>query len=150
MNAIQFLKQEHQTAKAAFRKVLEASPQKRGELWDKLAPELKAHEQIEDAGLYEPLSREAAGQDDLLAGWREEHDAEVEDVESLIEEIGRLDPEADAWLEKVEEVHSSLETHISEEEGDIFPRIAAVWDEARLERAGTEMSAMKSKKARAA
>ena len=28
MNAIQFLKQEHQTAKAAFEKVLQASPTK--------------------------------------------------------------------------------------------------------------------------
>jgi hypothetical protein len=36
MNAIQFLKQEHQTAKAAFERVLQASAAKRGELWEEL------------------------------------------------------------------------------------------------------------------
>ena len=46
MNAIQFLKQEHRTAKAAFEKVLQASPAKRGDLWEALTPELEAHEEI--------------------------------------------------------------------------------------------------------
>ena len=49
MDAIQFLKQEHQTAKAEFERVLQASPKARGGLWQKLSPELEAHEQIEDA-----------------------------------------------------------------------------------------------------
>src|SRR5215475_14542563 len=133
MNAIDFLKHEHQTAKAAFAKVLEASPEKRGELWKKLTPELKAHEQMEDAGLYQPLSRDAATKDARLAGWRQQHQAEVEKVEGLMKEI-----------------HSSLETHIREEENEIFPRIGQVWDAARLMRSGQEMSEMKAKKMRAA
>ena len=58
MDAIQFLKQEHEKAKAAFAKVLKAPPKTRGLLWAKLQPELEAHEQIEDTCLYEPLSRE--------------------------------------------------------------------------------------------
>src|SRR5436189_188405 len=87
MDAIQFLKQEHQTAKAEFEKVLQASPKARGGLWQKLSPELEAHEQIEDACLYEPLSREAGGKDPKLAGWRQRHQDEVDEVEDLISEI---------------------------------------------------------------
>jgi len=150
MNAIEFLKHEHQTAKAAFTKVLDAAPEKRGELWKRLAPELKAHEQIEDAGLYQPLSRDAATKDSHLAGWRQQHQAEVEKVEGLMKEIERLRPEEQPWLTKVKEVHSSLETHIREEENEIFPRIGQVWDAARLMRSGQEMSEMKAKKMRAA
>jgi len=150
MNAIEFLKHEHQTAKAAFTKVLDASPEKRGELWKQLTPELKAHEQIEDAGLYQPLSRDAATTDPHLAGWRHQHQAEVEKVEGLMKEIERLRPEDQQWLAKVKEVHSGLETHIKEEEGEIFPRIDKVWDAQRLDRSGREMSEMKAKKARAA
>jgi hemerythrin-like domain-containing protein len=150
MNAIEFLKHEHQTAKAAFAKVLDAAPEKRGELWKRLTPELKAHEQIENAGLYQPLSRDAATKDSRLAGWRQQHQAEVEKVEGLMTEIERLRPEEQQWLTKVKEVHSSLETHIKEEEGEIFPRIGQVWDVERLDRSGREMSEMKSKKARAA
>jgi iron-sulfur cluster repair protein YtfE (RIC family) len=150
MDAIQFLKQEHQTAKAEFEKVLQASPKARGGLWEKLSPELEAHEQIEDACLYEPLSREAGGKDPKLAGWRQKHQDEVDEVEDLISEIESLAPEAEEWLTKVKEVHGSLEKHIQEEEGEIFPRISKVWDDARLKQAGTQMKEMKSKKADAA
>ena len=144
MNAIQFLKREHLTAKAAFEKVLHASPEKRGPLWNKLVPELAAHEQLEDVCLYEPLSQDAEGQDAVLAEWRQEHQAEVDKVETLMAEIDRLAPEDDKWLKKVTEVHKSLKNHIEEEEGHIFPRIGKVWDEARLEQAGAEMKEMKS------
>jgi len=85
-----------------------------------------------------------------LAGWRQKHQAEVEKVEGLMKEIERHRPEDQEWLTKVKEVHSSLETHIREEEGEIFPRIGQVWDAARLMRSGQEMSEMKAKKMRAA
>src|SRR5258705_5020068 len=150
MNAIQFLKQEHQTAKAAFDKVLQASPTKRGDLWEELTPELEAHEGIEDACLYEPLVREAAGKDEKLAEWREEHQSEVDEVEDLIGEIDELDPESDKWLSTVKKVHESLANHIQEEEGEIFPRISKVWNEARLAQAGKKMQEMKEEKADAA
>jgi hemerythrin-like domain-containing protein len=150
MNAIQFLKQEHQTAKAAFEKVLQASPTKRGDLWEELTPELEAHEEIEDACLHEPLAREAAGKDEKLAEWREEHQAQVDEVEDLIGEIDELDPEGAEWLAMVKKVHESLANHIQEEEGEIFPRISKVWDEARLVKAGKKMQEMKEEKADAA
>lgn len=144
MDAIKFLKKEHQTAKAEFEKVLKAPPGKRGQLWEKLAPELEAHEQMEDACMYEPLSQDAEGQDPVLAEWRQEHQAEVDKVAELMNEIDGLAPEDAKWLKKVTEVHTSLKTHIEEEEGNIFPRISKVWDEARLEQAGTEMKEMKA------
>ena len=58
MDAIQFLKKEHVTAKAAFEDVLKASPKKRGDLWEKLSPELEAHEQIEDAKQMLPFTED--------------------------------------------------------------------------------------------
>ena len=150
MDAIQFLKKEHVTAKAAFERVLQASPAKRGDLWEKLSPELESHEQMEDACLYTPLSRDATGKDPKLAGWREKHRAEVEKVKELIEELDDLDPEDEEWLSTVKEIHAGLEAHIQEEEGDIFPRISKVWDAARLTDAGAKMEQTKGKKAAAA
>ena len=145
VNAIQFLKQEHQKAKAAFGKVLQASPQQRGGLWQGLAPELKLHEEIEDTCLYEPLARDAASKDKELAEWRQRHQAEVAKVGGLLETIHGLRADEAAWLGKVKEVHGALEHHIEEEESTIFPRIGKVWDEGRLERAGAQMAEMKSK-----
>ncbi|HTK89634.1 MAG TPA: hemerythrin domain-containing protein [Verrucomicrobiae bacterium] len=146
MNAVQFLKQEHEKAKAEFEKVLKASPTTRGGLWEHLVPELEVHEQIEEACLYEPIARDASGRDAMIAGWRDKHQSEVEKVKDLIEEIEDLEPESQEWLTKVNEVHTSLRTHIQEEEGTIFPRLPGVWDAARLERAGRELEEMKASK----
>jgi hemerythrin-like domain-containing protein len=145
MDAIQFLKQEHQKAKAAFENVLKAAPEARGQLWAKLEPELEAHEQIEDVCLYEQLSRDAGKLDSKLADWRRTHQKEVDTVHGLIKALGKLDPEGPPWLTKLKAVHASLEDHIREEERDIFPRIRKVWDEKKLEKAGADMKEMKAK-----
>ena len=146
MDAIQFLKQEHQKAKAAFENVLKAAPESRGQLWTKLQPELEAHEQMEDGCLYEPLARDAGKTDSKLAEWQKQHQNEIDKVESLFKELGKLDPEDASWLTKLKAVHTSLESHIREEEQDIFPRISKVWNEAKLKEAGTEMKEMQAKK----
>ena len=146
MNAIQFLKQEHQKAKAAFENVLNAGPETRGQLWTALKPELEAHEQIEDACLYEPLSHDVGKTDSKLADWRKTHHSEVDKVEGLIKELGELNPKDASWLTKLKTVHAGLEDHIREEEQDIFPRISKVWNHTKLTQAETEMKEMKAKK----
>ena len=148
MDAIQFLKQEHEKAKAAFGKVLQAPPDTRGALWAELKPELEAHEQIEDACLYEPLSHDVAPKESKLAAWWKQHQAEVHKIEGLIKSMDGLLAEDPRWLNTVRDIHVSLASHIREEEDDIFPRISKVWGETRLKRAGTEMEEMKSKKRR--
>src|SRR5262249_49178609 len=74
MDAIQFLKKEHQRAKAAMAKLVKAPPGERGALWEELEPELTLHEELEDECLYTPLSDEAAtAKDPKLASWRQRH-----------------------------------------------------------------------------
>jgi hemerythrin-like domain-containing protein len=146
MDAIQFLKQEHKRAKAGLKRVLKASPDTRGDLWNELQPELEAHEQIEDACLYGPLARGAGKADAKLAAWRVKHQKEVERVESLVGQMESLDPAEAAWVAKVKAVAVSLEKHIREEEGDVLPRIGKVWDKKQLAEAGAEMKEMKAEK----
>jgi iron-sulfur cluster repair protein YtfE (RIC family) len=147
MDAIQFLKQEHQKAKAAFGKLLEAPPAQRGALWKELQPELKTHEAMEEACLYGPIEEEGPS-DPKLSEWvSDRHEEEVAEVEDLIKKTGTLDPKDDAWLATVEQIHSALENHIKQEEGEIVPRIGQVWDGKRLAKAGEEMSDMKAEKA---
>jgi hemerythrin-like domain-containing protein len=146
MDAIQFLKQEHEKAKAAFGKVLKAAPKTRGQLWTALQPELEVHEQIEDEALYEPLARDASKTDSKLAGWQKKHQGEVDEVEGLIKEMETLKSEHASWLTKLKAVHASLESHIREEEQDIFPRITKVWDDKKLKQVGADLKEMKAKK----
>ena len=144
MNAIQFLKQEHQKAKAAFDKVLRASPTQRGGLWQELAPELKLHEEIEDTCVYEPIARDDASKEKELAQWRQQHQADVEKVGGLLETIRQLRPEEAAWLGKVKEVHASLERHIQEEEGEMWRTARAVFSQDELRQLGARMARMKA------
>jgi iron-sulfur cluster repair protein YtfE (RIC family) len=140
MNAIQFLEREHEKAKAAFGKLMAAAPADRGRLWKELQPELKAHEELEEACLYGPIEQD--GVDDAkLSGWvSDQHEEQVQEVEGLIEQTERLDPKEPSWLATVRQIHDALARHIQQEEGEIFPRIARAWSRDRLEQAGAEMS----------
>ena len=146
MDAIRFIKQEHTKAKAAFATLLEAAPARRAAIWNELAPELKAHEEIEEACLYGPLLDEGPTDPKLLEWVSDKHSDEVEKVENLIEKTESLDPKDVGWLTIVKEIHSALEQHILQEEGEIFPRVAQFWDQDRLREAGEEMTEMKAEK----
>ena len=150
MDAIQFLRHEHEVAKAAFRKIQAAPGRERGQLWKELKPELEVHEQIEEACLYGPVAQDADGKDSVLAEWNGRHAEEVQKVKEQITEIDALDSQDQRWLALVRDVQASLEAHIREEEGIIFPRINQVWDRRRLDKAGTELEQKKSEKLRRA
>jgi hemerythrin superfamily protein len=49
-------------------------------------------------------------------------------------------------MERVEELQETLEHHIQEEEGDIWPRVQKAWDQSKLEKAGQQMEALKREK----
>ena len=146
MDAIQMLKQEHEQAKKMFAEIERANGDARGQLWKKLEPELKIHEQLEEAGLYGPVAREVGSKDAELLEWEEQHREEVGEAESMIQEIGELEPSDPAWLEKVQELRQMLEHHIEEEEGDVWPRIQEVWDHTKLAEVGEQMATMKRQK----
>jgi iron-sulfur cluster repair protein YtfE (RIC family) len=82
----------------------------------------------------------------LLKEWQEHHHEEVTELEALIQEIGGLDPSADHWMEKIEELQQTLENHVQEEEGDIWPLIQQAWDQSKLEHAGEQMEILKRQK----
>jgi hemerythrin-like domain-containing protein len=148
MNAIQFLEQEHEKAKAAFRKLIAAAPADRGRLWKALQPELKAHEAIEEACLYGPIEAEGVDDEKLTEWVSDLHEEQVSEVEELIEQTEQLDPKEPSWLATVRKIHDGLAAHIRQEEGEIFPRIGKVWGPDRLEKVGVQMRDMQGKAAR--
>jgi iron-sulfur cluster repair protein YtfE (RIC family) len=146
MDAIQFLKQQHEEAKQMFGRIEQAQGGERERLWRQLGPELKAHEQIEEQHLYGPVAREASD----LAEWQDRHREEVQEAEAMIQTIDETDASEQSWLEHVRELKSTLEHHIQEEEGTIWPKIRQVWDDAKLEKAGKQMASAKRKSSRRA
>jgi hemerythrin-like domain-containing protein len=146
MNAIQLLKNEHEKAKQAFEEIQGASANQRASLWAKLEPELKVHEEMEEAALYGPVAQDLGATDQTLKEWQEHHHEEVTEAEALIQKIDGLDSTTDDWLDRVEELQETLEHHIQEEEGDIWPRIQRAWDQSKLEYAGQQMEILKRQK----
>jgi hemerythrin-like domain-containing protein len=142
MHAIQFLKEAHGQAKAAFQKIEGAPAHERRALWAKLHPELELHEKIEETCLYASVAREVQA-DRELTQWATAHHQEVQEAESLIEEINRQDPADERWLATVKKLRGALEQHIRKEEGEIWPKIERVWDAPRLEDAGRQMESVK-------
>ena len=146
MNAIRLLTQDHELAKQMFSNIQAASAEQRQQLWAQLEPELKVHEQIEETALYGPVAQEVGSRDATLKEWHEQHQQEVSELEDLLQDIAAFDPMTDQWMERVTELQETLEEHIEEEEGDIWPRIQQAWDESKLERAGQEMETLKRQK----
>jgi hypothetical protein len=146
MDAIQFLKQQHEEAKQLFGQIEQAQGGERERLWRQLGPELKAHEQIEEQYLYDPVAREASD----LAEWEQHHREEVQKAEAMIRKIDETDASEPSWLAHVRELKGALEHHIEEEEGTTWPKIRQVWDGAKLEKAGKQMATAKRKSSRKA
>jgi hemerythrin-like domain-containing protein len=150
MDAIQFLKREHETARGAFARIEQAPAPERGALWRRLRPELEIHEQIEEEALYGPLADDAKDRDELLAEWDDEHAQEVEEAGELMAEIDGVDPEDEHWIPRVTALKFALERHIAREEQEVFPRLPLVWDRDRIEQAGRDLERMKGERARLA
>ena len=146
MDAIQMLKQQHEQAKKMFAEIEQAGADARAQLWKKLKPELKVHEQLEETALYVPVAKEAGAKDPKLAEWEKHHREEVSELESMIQKIGELEASDAKWMETVKKLKQTLEHHIQEEEGDIWPRIQRVWSQDNLARAGEQMATLKQQK----
>ena len=146
MNAIDFLRQEHRNEKEKLQEIEHASPGRRGELWQELKPEMKVHEHIEDEFLYGPLSREPKAKGMPFADFQKHQDKDVAELEAKIAAMERLDAASVEWLTKLTEIRSALEDHIKEEEQDILPAIPKVWDQAKIDQAGTGMAEEKQRK----
>ena len=149
MQAIQVLKQEHGKAKAAFEEIETASAAGRGALWQKLRPELAAHEKKEETYVYGPAARDAQA-DQSLKEWEATHHREVQEAEGLIKAIDRLAPTDTKWLEAVKKLRGALEQHIRKEEQEIWPKIEQAWGPARIESAGSHMATMAPRETAAA
>jgi hypothetical protein len=146
MDATEFLKMDHEKAKQAFFEIENAQPQMRGQLWGKLARELKVHEEIEALHFYGPVAQDA--RDPILQRWPDHHREEVAKAEGIIQEIDRMAAADERWIAKVRELKDMLAQHIHEEENDIWPKARQAWSRAKLEQAGQHMEAAKSERMR--
>jgi hemerythrin superfamily protein len=139
MNALEVLKQDHQKVKGLFKEATGSPDQnKRKELFDKIDTELEIHAHIEETVFYPALETHEELKD-LVAEALEEH----QEVKIMLEELEELGSESHDFGSKLQELIESVEHHVEEEEGEMFPKVREVFDESQLEQLGQELESAK-------
>ena len=75
-----------------------------------------------------------------LEGYEEHHVADV-----LMREISRLSPSNEKWAAKFTVLKENVEHHVEEEEGEIWAKARAIFDEATAQELGQAFLAEKEK-----
>lgn len=144
MNAIDLLKQDHETVKALLEQLQDTSEravQTRKKLVSKIEQELQIHTALEERIFY-PAFREAGKKEEtvMTSEAKEEHRA----VDSLVlPDIKETSPSALEFAGRVKVLKELLEHHIEEEESDMFPQASKLLGKRRLEELGEQMQSLR-------
>jgi hemerythrin superfamily protein len=139
MNALEVLKQDHQKVKVLFQEVRQGTDRnKRKELFDKIDTELEIHAHIEETVFYPALETHEELKD-MVAEALEEH----QEVKIMLEELEEVGSESHDFGSKLQELIESVEHHVEEEEGEMFPKVRQVFEERELEQLGQELESAK-------
>jgi hemerythrin superfamily protein len=136
MNAIDLLESQHREAEDLFAKIEGSKSLEKKELaFIELADGIAIHTTIEERHFY-PAVKDRRTEEILLESL-DEHLAIKRALSELLD-TDIDDPSFDAKLEVLKE---ELESHIEEEEGDLFPRVMRLFDDSELEELGDAMAA---------
>lgn len=127
----QLLKQGEETTQRAIKG--------RTELLNTLTEELNLHELVEEKILYPALKGHPETRDIVLEGYQEHHVADV-----LTRELHNLTADDERWGAKFKVLKESLEHHIQEEEGDMFPKARGIFSREDLQAIAAQMAKMKA------
>jgi len=134
MNAIEMLKQQHREVDELFKKLNGTKTAESGRrIFNDIADALAVHAAIEERHFYPAVKRrETQG---ILLASVEEH----LEIKRVIADLLQMDPDDDAFDSKVEGLREDVERHVEEEEGELFPKVARLFDEEELEAIGDAM-----------
>lgn len=143
MTAINMLKQDHKKVQALFRKFETAgSAPRQKEIGEKVFEELDVHTSLEEEIFYPAVkSVDDSRGESLVREAVEEHDI----VGNLVKELKGLAPDSSEYQAKFAVLMENVEHHIKEEEGQMLPLAATVFDRRQLTELGNQMIERKRK-----
>ena len=134
MNAIELLKADHDKVDLLFQKVKATEESEHKALFEKIKEELEIHTHIEETIFYPKMKEEPELEDIVLEGIEEHHQAKI-----FLRELSALTDDSEKFEPKLKVLMEDIEHHVMEEEGEMFPKIEELFDEATLEELGAEM-----------
>ena len=143
MNAIQLLKKDHTTVKEFFTQFEQAGKrayQTKQAIFGQIHQALEAHAAVEEE-LFYPAVKHMRSEDvkDLVREATEEHKI----VKTLLAEIVTMSAQEEQYDAKVTVLKESIEHHVKEEEGKMFPAATKQLSTERLDALGAEMATRK-------
>lgn len=116
-NIYETLRESHEIQRSLCRKLLRAKPAdiRRKELFDELRIELAAHAAAEERFLYAPILMDDAGLNSSRHALAEHHE-----IDECVENLGKLDIDAESWLYHARKLSEEVHHHLKEEEKKFF------------------------------
>lgn len=136
MNITELLTEDHREVDGLIAQ-LEGGADK--ETFTKLKNALMLHTQIEEE-IYYPALEDFEQSEELIDEAYQEHS----DVEQLLDDMSATEPNSEEFQDLLFQLKESINHHVEEEEGQVFPLSETLLGEDALERMGNEMSKMKS------
>ena len=141
MNALDLLTSDHDKVKQLFQQAQQIQDnQQKKEVFDKIDMELAIHADIEETIFYPALEEHEVFKE-MMREARQEH----EHVEQLLLEIEDLATEDTDFSTQLAELEDTVEHHVAEEEGEMFPKVREIFDERTLEGLGKKLASAKGK-----
>jgi hemerythrin superfamily protein len=135
-NALEILVQQHRDVEDLFAEIEVASEDEDKEiLFYDLADSLVIHARIEERHFYPAVRNRDTEQ--LVKHSYEAH----EEVKQLLASCLRADIDHPDFDRRLALLRASVERHVEEEEGDLFPKVRRILDQGELEAVGQEMLA---------
>jgi hemerythrin superfamily protein len=140
LDALRLLEQQHDEVKELFKQIEKAEGERAGKLFGEIRERLTLHEELEETHLYPQLKEDDKAGELVLESYQEHH---VMDL--LLEEIGNLKPDDEAFEPKIKVLQENTEHHIEEEEKQLFPLVRKLWDTDKREQVGRKMEQQKKR-----
>ena len=141
MNAIELLKADHKKVDRLFQKVKATEEgEEHKELFKQIKAELDVHTHIEEKIFYPRLKQEEELKDITLEGVEEHHQAKM-----FLRELSNLTEDSEKFEPKLKVLMEDITHHVQEEEGQMFPKVEEVINEAELQELGKQMEEEKKK-----
>ena len=135
MNALQLLKDDHKKVSHLFGKVKATNDvSEMQDIFEKIKEELEVHTHIEETVFYPKLREEEELKDIVLEGIEEHHQAKM-----FLRELSNLKDDSEKFEPKLKVLMEDIEHHVQEEEGQMFPKVEKVFDEATLSELGKQL-----------
>ena len=147
MDALELLKQDHQTVKELFEQAEGTEDRKeQRQVFTQIKKELETHARIEETVFYPAMQKHEELKDMVLESM-EEH----KQVKTLLREMDDLVNDSEKFEPKLKVLMENVEHHAEEEEeGKMFPKVRKLMDQEALEQLGQELETAKGKKSKAA